>query len=204
MLLIGLTGFAGSGKDLSYQLLSERRGRIARAAFADALRVECATAFGCDVAVFSDPATKETPCDALAAFRCSHSPFVRYLGFLSTLPALKPRTIMKQWGDYRRDQHPDYWVRLLDPMVDAAREAGASALVVTDVRFFNELDWLRGRGGVLWRIVRPDVRARSGHASEWALNDSAADVTIVNEGDVSDLAARVTGAFDDLVQRAAA
>lgn len=204
MHIIGLTGFAGAGKDLTYQLLAERRGRIARAAFADALRAECATAFHCDVSILSDPATKETPNPALAAYRCNHSPFVRYLGMLSTMPALKPRTIMQQWGDYRRDQHPDYWVRLLDPMVDAATAAGAQALLVTDVRFFNELDWLRGRGGMLWRVVRAGNRPRSGHASEWALNESDADVTIANDGDVEALAARVTGAFDDLVQRAAA
>lgn len=204
MHIIGLTGFAGSGKDLTYQLLAERRPGVVRAAFADALRAEIAIAFGCHIEVLADPATKELRTRSLAAYNCSDVGFVRHLGMLASMPELKPRSVMQQWGDYRRDQHPDYFVRLLEPVVAGARAAGAQALVITDVRMFNELDWLRGLGGVLWRVTRPGVIGRSGHASEWALNDREADLELRNDGDLEALAAQVTGAYDDLVQRRAA
>jgi hypothetical protein len=204
MHIIGLTGFAGSGKDLTYQLLSERRPGVVRAAFADALRAEVAIAFGCHLEVLADPATKEIRTRSLAAYNCTDVGFVRHLGMLAQMPELKPRTVMQQCGDYRLALHPDYFIRLIEPVVAGARAAGAHALVITDVRLFHELDWLLSLGGVLWRVTRPGVIGRSGHATEWALNDREADLELRNDGDLESLAAQVTGAFDDLVQRRAA
>lgn len=203
MHIIGLTGRAGAGKDTVLQLLQERRFGIARAAFADALRVECAAAFGVDRTLFETRSLKEIPHQSLASTRCNDPAFVRHLGTLCWFAELKPRTVMQQWGDYRRAVDADYWVRLLDPVAASARTIGCRALVVTDVRYQNEVDWLRRHGGVLWRVERPGLRLVSGHSSETALADVPADVTLLNEGGVELLAKRATDAFDDLVGAAA-
>lgn len=204
MHIIGLTGFAGAGKDTVCDLLQARRCGIARAAFADALKVECAAAFGVDLALFTSPALKNTPTPALAAWRSIDPAFTRRLGQLALLPELTPRTIMQQWGDHRRDQVPDYFVRRIEPSVASARALGCRAIVITDVRYGNELAWLRAHGGALWRVTRPGSKPRSGHSSEWAIADEPADVTLPNDSTVDALAACVTDAFDDLTQGLAA
>lgn len=205
MRLIGITGYAGSGKDSVFDAIGPRRPFVVRAAFADALKAEVAAAYGVDVSLFHDPAAKEVSTPALAAARCADTRFARFLGpIMSTLGELRPRFVMQQWGDWRREQDPDYWVKRLIPVVEASRAAGAQALVITDVRFVNEYLWLQDAGGVLWRVARAGVVPRCGHASEWQLEGMRADLTIRNDGTLEELEARVLAAYDDLVGRAAA
>lgn len=202
MRLIGITGRAGAGKDTVVTELQARRPGIGRAAFADALKAECAAAFQCDLRLFTDPDLKERPARELGAVRCTDPGFARFLGTLEWFAELRPRTIMQQWGDWRRAQDPDYWVRMLAITVDAARGMGFQAFAVTDVRYPNELDWLRRSGGVLWRVQRAGLAPRSGHSSEWALRDAPADLTITNDDGVEQLATRAIDAFDDLLRGA--
>jgi len=196
MRIIGITGRAWSGKDSVATALQAARPGIGRAAFADALKAEAAAAFGVDVRLFSDRDAKEQPTPSLAAARCSDPGFAKYLGSLAWFNELRPRVIMQQWGDWRRAADPDYWVKMLAITVDAARDLGFQAFVVTDVRYPNELHWLREAGGTLWRVQRPGLKPLSGHSSEWALQDSAADLTLVNDGDLDALARRAVEAFD--------
>lgn len=199
MHVIGIAGQAGAGKDTVCELLQERRAFVARAAFADALKAELAAAFGVDVVLLNDRATKEIPTAALAPDRCSDPEFVRHLGTLASFIAHRPRTIMQAWGDYRRRSDPSYWLRCIEPTVGAARTLGAQALVITDVRYPNEVEWLRAVGGVLWRVCRPSAPLVASHSSEWAIRDAPADLMIVNESNLDALAGRVTDAYDDLV-----
>ena len=200
MTIIGLTGYAGVGKDSVCQVLQERRAKVARAAFADALKAECSAAFGVDLAVFNTPATKEVSTPVLAAERCIDPGFRRSIGdSLSGLPSLSPRTVMQQWGDYRRATDPGYWIRRLATTVEMARALGWTTVVLTDVRFVNEAHWLISQGGLLWRVTRPGVVPRSGHPSEHALRDWTADMTIPNDGGLDLLSRRTLDAFDDLV-----
>ncbi len=199
MRLIGLTGYAGAGKDSVCQVLQERRAGIARAAFADALKAECAAAYGVDVSVFNDRATKEISTPVLAASRCIDPGFRRFLGeHMALLRELKPRSVMQQWGDYRREGDPDYWIRRLATTVDIARALGWQTVVITDVRAANEAAWVRSQGGRLWRVSRPGVKPRSGHWSEHALRDEPADTLIPNDAGLDMLSQRALGAFDEL------
>lgn len=201
MHLIGLTGHPGAGKDTVADLLVEKRPAIARAAFADALKVEVAAAFGVSVSLFHDAAIKEVPQTSLAPKYCADPAFRAFLGTLDWFDSLRPRTVMQQWGDYRRGQHPDYFIRLLEPSIAAARALGATALLITDVRMPNELAWLRATGGVLWRVTRPGTMPTSGHASNWAIHDASADLAIANDGFVEMLTKRVLDGFDELCTR---
>ena len=203
MRLIGLTGYAGAGKDSVCQVLQERRAGIARAAFADALKAEVAAAYGVDLSVFNDPATKEISTPVLAASRCIEPGFQRFLGaHMAALRKLKPRSVMQQWGDYRRADDPKYWIRRLATTVEMARVLGWSTVIITDVRAANEAAWVRAQGGRLWRVTRPDVKPRSGHWSEHALRDAPADAVLANDEGLDMLSVRALGAFDELVERA--
>lgn len=78
----------------------------------------------------------------------------------------KPRTFLQWWGtNYRRAQDPDYWVKRMAEVLDKAPpEVG----LITDVRFPNEADFIKSRGGYLVKCVRttkPDV-AVPAHDSE--------------------------------------
>jgi hypothetical protein len=199
MHIIGIAGQAGAGKDTVCELLQERRAFVARAAFADALKAEVAAAFGVDVSLLNDRATKEVPTAALAPDRCRDPAFVRHLGTLAAFVTHRPRTIMQTWGDYRRRADPAYWLRCIEPTVGAARTLGAQAIVITDVRYPNEVEWLRAVGGALWRVCRPSAPAVAIHSSESAIRDEPADVTLLNESNLDALAGRVTDAYDDLV-----
>ena len=202
MRIIGLTGYAGAGKDSVCQVLQERRSGIARAAFADALKAEVAAAYGVDLSVFNDPATKELTTPVLAAGRCIDPGFRRFLGELMCgLPSLQPRTVMQQWGDYRRADDPEYWIRRLSTTVEMARVLGWSTVIITDVRAHNEAAWVRAQGGRIWRVTRPAVKPRSGHWSEHALREAPADAVFANDEGLDMLSVRALGAFDELMER---
>ncbi|MFE5971419.1 hypothetical protein ACFQ64_04570 [Streptomyces sp. NPDC056460] len=69
--------------------------------------------------------------------------------------------------------------------------------VITDVRFPNEADAIRARGGLVLLLERPgaDPIAQAGHPSENALAGYAFDAVIRNDGALWDLYARVRKAI---------
>lgn len=67
----------------------------------------------------------------------------------------------------------------------------SESYVFTDVRFPNEAEAIRARGGVVWQIKRPGVGAANGHVSESALDGFVPDLTIHNDGSLDDLQRKV-------------
>jgi len=65
--------------------------------------------------------------------------------------------------------------------------------VITDVRFVNEADGIRNRGGKVFRIVRNGVGPANNHVSETALDDYSYDGFIHNDGTLEE--------FHDSVRR---
>jgi hypothetical protein len=90
--------------------------------------------------------------------------------------------------------HPDIWI------IAVATEMTANqpkAVVVTDVRFPNEANWVKEMGGEMWRVNRPGNEPKkypdgTVHVSETALDEWAGfDVTITNGGDMATLKSHV-------------
>ena len=154
-LIIGLTGRAGSGKDAAADHLCSQFGFV-RAAFADGIRLMLEPLFveaGVDYAHLYEPALKNRP--------------------IPEFYGKTARELMQTQGDWGRDKHPDWWVMLM------ARTHGLHSLqgsppstpvhdriVITDVRFPNEAEWLARNYGLLYRMVRSSARPVRAHVSE--------------------------------------
>lgn len=163
MIILGLAGQAGTGKDTVALYLQERYGFIPFS-FSDALYKEVATAFGLESEdLLRNRATKEVRNYDLRLDQCSDKKFVDLainlamtaldeppdLGPLILKRALSPRQILQWWGtEYRRAQDPGYWVRAARRWVTNLRaaypyeELRPQYFVNTSVRFENEREMI--------------------------------------------------------------
>lgn len=200
-LIIGLTGHVGAGKDTVADLLAGRGWR--RLAFADALRIEVAAAWHVDIRTLTERTTKDTPLRALRVGNADHRDWLMYAAVQgwSLLDERSPRWVMQRWGEFRRLQNVDWWVRHVEVWLHTQRrENRAPGLVVTDVRMPNEAAMLRRTGALLVRVHRPGAGLT---APDTASHDSEGHVTLQvdddldNSGTLHDLWLQV----DELVQR---
>lgn len=172
--LIGLSAKKRHGKDTLGALLVAHYG-YQRIAFADALYAEVAVRYGISVEALQDPATKESPLEALGG--------------------RSPRVVLQDTGMQRRSEDEEYWVRQVHAVVNDNTKP-ARRWVITDVRLPNEAAFVE-RHGILVRVERPGYPdSGDRHVSEMALDDWPFRYRIANrEGEpeamLSDLLAQV-------------
>jgi hypothetical protein len=103
---------------------------------------------------------------------------------------LTPRKILQLLGTEagREIIHPNIWVNSL--FADYTTD---SNWIITDVRFPNEAQAIKDRGGIIIRIERPGGESHCGgaHASETALDDYDFDIVINNDGTIEELIDKV-------------
>ena len=202
--LIGLTGAAGAGKDSAAAVLQRAGWR--GMAFADALRIEVAEAWGLDIRRFAERPGKDRPAPELAAGYCMAKRFLAWAAYngISMIEPRSPRWVMQTWGTYRRSADSSYWVTQVEHWIRYQRSTGHPRLVITDVRLPNEAAMLRLAGGVLVRVHRPDLPAlaadTAGHESEQH-RALVADADLHNDGDLGHLDAEVARVLHQLALR---
>lgn len=160
-MIIGLSGYARSGKDEIAKVLVEEHG-YTRVAFADKIReflYELNPQVG---STRLAPLVSEYGWDVAKS-----SPEVRYL--LQTLGV----SARKLFGD-RFWVHEAMKTMLNNPPPDLN-------YVITDVRFFNEADMIKANQGQLWRVERPGITAVNTHVSESELDKYVFDLVIDND-----------------------
>ena len=86
-----------------------------------------------------------------------------------------------------------FWVRTLATRVAGLRVQGRRLFVVSDVRFANEAEWIRGQGGEVWLIDRPGLAPVRQHVSECV--QFRIDQVLRNDGTLDDLARRALDAL---------
>lgn len=149
MRLIGLTGPAGSGKDTVARLLCEQHGFV-QIAFADPLRAMLKAGLGLTDEELHRRDLKEAP-----------------LEWLGKSPRQLLQTLGTEWG--RRQVHPHLWLELAARRIAQIKASSPclhiAGIVVSDVRFDNEADFIRAQGGQVWHLHR-DVAPVAEHASE--------------------------------------
>lgn len=167
-MIIGLTGLAGSGKDTVRTYLEERQA-FAGLAFADPIRAMLSTLFqqvGASDEWMTDRLLKEGTIPALGTS-------YRHLA----------QTLGTEWG---RSVAYDFWLRIAQARVAAMLDMGVKCVVISDVRFKNEADWIRSIGGHVWRVDRPGLEPVRLHSSE-LISHITPDRVIANNGSVKDL-----------------
>lgn len=164
-MIIGLTGYAQSGKDSVAKTLVEHYG-FTRLAFADKIR---------DMLYDLNPMVKD-------GFRLQG--VVDAYGW-DQAKVLFPevRKDLQALGvSARTHLDPDIWVTaVLRQMTDEVN------YVITDVRFKNEAIIIKQAQGELWRVKRPGVGAVNSHVSESDLDGYQVDKILSNGGTLEEL-----------------
>ena len=175
--IIGLVGRAGSGKDTLAAHLVKSYG-FTRRAFADPLRAATSAITGWPVSALEDRTFKET---------------------VDPRWGVTPRQFMQHLGtEGMRSLHREVWVTAFDVWF---QKMGDSPVVVTDVRFQNEVDYLRANNALMVRVSRPSVdnlpvlHASEYTAWEWSIKGGG-DFTVYNTSTVDELALRAREVLD--------
>lgn len=113
-----------------------------------------------------------------------------YIEWLGASPRVLMQTLGTDWG--REMIHDDIWVNIC--MQKASHH---DLVVISDVRFDNEVDAIKERGGCLIYIERPGCVPVSEHISERNDTQRFCDYTIVNNGSKSLLERMATDAVYD-------
>lgn len=181
-MIIGLIGFKQVGKSTAAKHL-EGRGFI-RINMKDALVAELRKNF---------PGLLEEMCKIYDRLQ----PFPDRFWTVDDLFEIKPpamRALMQHYGtEVRRGDKDSYWT---DQWEDAVQKSGTQHVVVDDVRFLNEAEAVRHQGGILIRLVRPDITSGGTHASETEQLSIVADHTIECEAGGH---GKLYAALDDII-----
>lgn len=112
------------------------------------------------------------------------------------------QTLGTEWG--RHQIHKNAWVMSMQKTIENVKklpdDADAAIVLITDVRFANEADFIRRRGFLI-HIERPNQQSDN-HLSENGVKHEYDDITITNNDDLETFAARVTDhGFNDIRQK---
>ena len=163
MELIGLSGFARSGKDEAANVLVNEFG-FKRVAFADKLRevlYQLNPIIEVEHYVFDDRFLEREP--VMTRYVQDVIDTFGWDGYKETAYGPEIRRLLQRLGTEagRQTLWDTIWIdAALDPIDDDRR------VVVTDARFFNEFEAIRDRGGEIWRIDRAGVGPANNHPSE--------------------------------------
>lgn len=157
-MIVGLAGYAQSGKDTVAGILVHRFG-FRRLAFADALKA---------VALRVDP---------LIAMKVAEH------GWEHAKRDLRHRLYLQNLGlAVREECGENVWVDAVMRQIGPADD-----VVISDVRFPNEAQAVVDRAGEVWRVERPGIVAPNDHISEHALADWQYSRFVHNDGSLLDL-----------------
>lgn len=175
MKVLGLSGYARSGKDTAAQILVDQFG-YERRAFADILRQGLYAL------------------NPMLAYKGEYFPLAELVDWHGwedlKVHAPQIRELLQRLGTEvgRNLLGPDVWVeaafRDLDP---------DGSYVFTDCRFLNEARAVVVNGGKVVRIRRPGFGPANSHISEVGLDDWDFDAVIDNDRDLEYLADEVAG-----------
>lgn len=179
MLIIGIAGPARSGKDTLCQFLLKTYGQAgARYAFADPMKEAIKKAFCLDEQHVNGN-LKETP--------------------IPELGSKSPRYILQTFGtDYAREYiTAGIWLRVAERYIAALNKP---VIVIPDVRFENEAEWVRQQNGVIVHLQRADAETINAHISENGIRQQPEDFVIENNGSLETLRLRAKGLVQEITE----
>jgi hypothetical protein len=160
--VIGFAGKARTGKDTAVSMLLE---------MADGYRY-----------AFADPIKRMT--DALGIERGDDTNKEEVIPELGVSRRHMWQTLGTEWG--RNLVNKDIWLILAKWELDSF----GPGMVISDVRFENEADWIRSQGGRIVHISRkdaPKITGSSTHQSEAGIEHKYGDFILYNDGTLDQL-----------------
>jgi hypothetical protein len=211
-MIIGFVGFIGSGKDTAADYLVNFH-EFRRDSFANTLKDAVSAVFGWD-RIMLEGRTKEA--------REWREQVDTWWAERLNMPQLTPRWVLQNWGTEvcRNGFHDDIWIA----SVENKMRKTTDNIVISDVRFPNEIKAIHNAGGKVIRVKRgpePDwydaaVSMNKGevgnmswaiskekiaklgiHASETAWVGGDIDVVIENNGTIDDLYQAIKSQLED-------
>ena len=180
-MLIGLNGFKQSGKSTVAAYLTEKY-HFEELAFANSLKDSVAALFDItrtDVERYKDMGADVTLAGKIIPFR----------------------TFLQRFGtEMARDTwDQDFWVDRILPNTLPQRWHADKLVVISDVRFHNELRRIRQFGGYTIRIERSGIDSDK-HGSEIKPNANYIDYTINNDGTLTGLYAQAEAIIEKIIR----
>ena len=141
-MIVGFVGFIGAGKDTAADYLVNYHG-FRRDSFANTLKDAVSNVFGWD-RILLEGRTKE----AREWREQVDTWWAERLG----MPHLTPRWVLQYWGTdvIRNGFHDDMWIASLENKMRKTQDN----IVISDVRFSNEIEAIHNAGGIVIRIKR--------------------------------------------------
>ena len=174
MLLIGVAGQKYNGKDTIADYLVSEYGFI-KLSFADALKEMCKVLFN-----FNDEQLYGSEKESIDDFW-----------------GIKPRDAFTYFGtDIMRKQlnnlipniNENFWIKCLEKkMVNLKKNNENIKIVIADVRFENEVNFIKSYNGLIIRVIRPDKILYDCHESEKNILDLSVDYEIMNNSTLNHL-----------------
>jgi len=173
--IIAISGRKGNGKDTLGEYFVKKHG-YKRIAFADALKDACKCIFG-----FSDEQLYGELKEVDDEFwKTSPRIILQYVGtnlFREQLFQIMPWLEKDIWVNVVKKKILDEWK--IDPSI---------CFVITDVRFINELEFVKSFDGISIRVTRPSVNnIIDPHPSELQIETLPVDYDILNNQTKEDL-----------------
>ena len=205
-MIIGFVGFIGSGKDTAADYLVNFHG-FRRDSFANTLKDAVANVFGWDRTLL-EGRTKEA--------REWREQVDTWWAQRLNMPNLTPRWILQYWGTEvcRQGFHDDIWIA----SVENKMRKTTDNIVISDVRFPNEIRAIHNAGGIViwvqrgelpsWHIMAAKanngdtfaaekLKALGVHASETAWVGGKIDHIISNNATIDDLYTQIKNLVED-------
>uniref|UniRef100_A0A6C0EFE5 Deoxynucleoside monophosphate kinase n=1 Tax=viral metagenome TaxID=1070528 RepID=A0A6C0EFE5_9ZZZZ len=171
--VIGITGKKGHGKDTVGKILNKYGYK--RIAFADPLKEACRCIFGfTDEQLYGDEKEKTDP-----FWNVTPRHILQYVG---------TDLFRDQLGFVVPDLGKDIWIKSAEKHIESS---GFDKIVITDVRFQNEVDMILKKGGYVVRVTRPSIKSGDTHVSETHIDDLVVNNDILNDGTIEDLEQKV-------------
>lgn len=167
--IIGLCGPAGAGKDTVRAILESDHG-FTGLAFADPIR-SMVGALLRQIDAEQYMLERDLKEEHIPGLNVSYRELAQTLG--------------TEWG--RETLGSYFWVRIAQQRIEQLQRQGARRIVISDVRFSNEVQMVRELGGRIWRITRPGIPPVRQHPSEALANAIGADVQIRNDSSIDQL-----------------
>jgi hypothetical protein len=161
--LIGVAGRRRAGKNTAERFIKEIMPQLQSIALGDRLKQVCSAYFDIPLGEFYDDKGKKK----------------FYPEYQMTV-----REMMTSMADAMKAQYGTYcWLRPVRVKYEEMRADGAYGMIITDVRFQYEADWIRSEGGVVCHVSNSRTDAEAGeHNSEKGILFLSGDEGFLNEG----------------------